>query len=129
MSGRTWFAVGLLLAGYAMPAAAQPVERGRALFESRCTGCHSLDDNRVGPALRGVIGRTAGKAPGYFYSEAMSVAKHVWDRPKLKLWLTDPESVVPGQGMSYQLEGTQDREDVVAYLASLSVEPIRKGRH
>ncbi len=129
MSGRTLFAVGLLLVGYAMPAAAQSFERGQALFESRCTGCHSLDDNRVGPALRGVVGRTAGKAAGYFYSEAMSAAKHVWDRPKLKAWLTDPENVVPGQGMNYQLEGQQDREDVVAYLASLSVKSVHKAKH
>ena len=126
MWGHTWLAVGVLLVCHAMPAVAQSVERGQALFESRCTGCHSLDHNRVGPALRSVVGRPAGTASGYFYSEAMAAAKHVWDRPKLKVWLTDPESVVPGQGMNYQLEGKQDREDVVAYLASLPVKPTQR---
>ena len=99
---------------------AQSVARGQALFESRCVACHSLDANRVGPALRGVVGRTAGKANGYFYSEAMAAATHVWDEPKIKAWLTNPEDVVPGQDMNYRVDIPQDREDVVAYLASVS---------
>jgi len=67
-----------------------------------------------------VVGRTAGKAHGYFYSEAMAGATHVWDAPQLKAWLTNPETVVPGQDMNYRLDIPQDREDVVAYLASVS---------
>jgi cytochrome c len=105
-------------------AAAQSVARGQALFESRCVACHSLDAHRVGPALRGVVGRTAGKAEGYFYSEAMTAATHVWDVTKLTAWLTNPENVVPGQDMNYRLEQAQDRNDVVAYLASVSPPPI-----
>ena len=106
--------------GLCAGAHAQSVVRGQALFESRCVACHSLDTNRVGPALRGVVGRTAGKAKDFFYSEAMTTATHVWDAPKLKAWLTNPEAVVPGQDMNYRLDIPQDREDVVAYLASVS---------
>jgi cytochrome c len=109
--------------GFCHGAQAQSVARGQALFESRCVACHSLDANRVGPALRGVLGRTAGKAKDYFYSEAMTAATHVWDAPKLKAWLTNPENVVPGQAMNYRLDNADDREDVVAYLASVSVPP------
>jgi cytochrome c len=111
-----------LLTALLLPAAAQAqsVARGQMLFESRCVACHSLDANRVGPALRGVVGRVAGKAPAYFYSEAMAAATHTWDRAKLKAWLTNPESVVPGQTMNYRLDLPQDRDDVVAYLASVS---------
>lgn len=108
------------LLGLCAGARAQSVERGQALFESRCVACHSLDANRVGPALRGVVGRTAGKAKDYFYSEAMTAATHVWDVTQLKAWLTNPEDVVPGQDMNYRLDIPQDREDVVAYLASVS---------
>ena len=53
--------------------------------------------------------------------EAMAAATHVWDVPKLKAWLTNPETVVPGQDMNYRLDIPQDRDDVVAYLASVSV--------
>ena len=108
------------LLGLSAGAQAQSVARGQALFESRCVACHSLDANRVGPALRGVVGRTAGKAKDYFYSEAMAAATHVWDAPKIKAWLTNPEDVVPGQDMNYRLDLPQDRDDVVAYLASVS---------
>lgn len=106
-----------------LPAAAQAqsVERGQMLFESRCVACHSVDENRVGPALRGVVGRHAGRAPDYTYSTAMAAATHTWDRAKIKAWLTNPEDVVPGQAMNYRLDLSQDRDDVVAYLASLSV--------
>jgi cytochrome c len=94
--------------------------RGQQLVESRCFACHSLDANRVGPALRGVVGRKAGKAEGYFYSRALTAATHTWTEAGIKAWLTDPEKVVPGQEMNYHLDKAQDREDVVAYLASLS---------
>jgi len=109
-----------LLALLCVPASAQSVSRGQALFESKCTTCHALDANRAGPALRTVVGRPAGKAPDYFYSEAMESATHVWDKAKLKAWLTNPENVVPGQEMNFHLDSARDRDDVVAYLASLS---------
>ena len=136
MSARALLVGSVLLVSQTLPAAAQPltttpsvetgaaagagVARGQALFESRCVACHSLDANRVGPALRSVVGRTAGKAPGYFYSEAMAAATHTWSREKLKAWLTNPENVVLGQEMNYRLDLPQDRDDVVAYLASLT---------
>jgi cytochrome c len=100
---------------------AQSVSLGQQLVESRCFACHSLDANRVGPALRGVVGRKAGKAQGYAYSEALGRASHTWDATAIKAWLTNPEQVVPGQVMNYRLDLAQDREDVVAYLATLSV--------
>jgi len=102
-------------------AQAQDVARGQQLVESRCFACHSLDSNRVGPALRGVVGRAAGRAPGYFYSRALEAASHTWDATRIKAWLSDPEQVLPGQEMNYRLDLAQDRDDVVAYLSTLSV--------
>jgi len=93
--------------------------KGQMIFESRCVACHSLDANRVGPALGTVVGRVAGKAPDYFYSPALGAATHVWSRDKLLAWLTNPESLVPGQAMGYRVDMPEDRQDVVAYLASL----------
>ncbi len=90
------------------------------ILATRCFACHSLDANRVGPALRGVVGRVAGKAPAYRYSEALAAASHRWDAVSLKAWLADPEQRVPGQNMNYRLDQAQDREDVVAYLGTLS---------
>lgn len=109
--------LGLSLAAQAQSAS---VSTGQTIFESRCGACHSLDAHRVGPALGKVLGRVAGKAPEFSYSQALSAARYVWDRDSLLAWLTDPESVLPGQAMGYRLERAQDRRDVVAYLASLA---------
>ncbi len=102
---------------------AQSASHGQQLVESRCFACHSLDANRVGPALRGVVGRKAGKAPDYVYSDALAAATFTWDATRIKAWLTDPEQVVPGQRMNYRVDLAQDREDVVAYLSTLSAAP------
>ena len=96
------------------------VPQGKQLFESRCIGCHSLDANRVGPALGTVFGRTAGKASGYDYSPALAAATQAWTVPRLKAWLTNPEALLPGQGMGYRVDSAADRDDIVAYLASLN---------
>ena len=112
--GLPWLALVLCTA-----ASAQSVKRGQVLFEAHCVACHALDTNRAGPALRGVVGRAAGKVPDFFYSEALESATHVWNTTQLKAWLTNPESVVPGQEMNFHLDVARDREDVVAYLASL----------
>ncbi len=116
--------VAMLGLGLSPPSSAQgqtgSAANGQAIFESRCGACHSLDAHRVGPALGGVLGRVAGQAPGFGYSAALRQARHVWDRDKLLAWLTDPESVVPGQAMGYRLEQAEDRRDVVAYLATVA---------
>ena len=120
-------ASGLLLA-LTMPACAQTgsAANGQVIFESRCVACHSLDANRVGPALGTVFGRVAGKAPGFDYSTALASASHVWRYEKLLAWLENPEFVVPGQSMGYRVELPRDRLDVVAYLASLSVKEVAR---
>lgn len=93
--------------------------RGKNLYESRCVGCHSVDDNRVGPAHRGVIGRRAGSVKDYDYSPALKTSKVVWDVALLQRWLTDPEGLIPGQRMGYSVDEAKDRMDIAEYLATL----------
>jgi len=112
----------LLLAIGATSAVAQDsgsATRGQALYESRCGACHSVDANRVGPMHKGVLGRVSGSAAGYDYSPALAQSHFVWTREKLLLWLKNPEGLVPGQKMNYQVDNAQDRADLVAYLATL----------
>jgi cytochrome c len=125
MAGAATLALSLLAL---TPALAQVgvAAKGQMIFESRCIACHSVDANRVGPALGTVFGRVAGKAPDFSYSKALGAARHVWDRDKLLAWLTNPESVVPGQAMGYRVELPEDRLDVVAYLASISKNHMAK---
>jgi cytochrome c len=93
--------------------------KGKELYDARCSACHSVDNNRVGPMHLGVFGRKAGGVKSYPYSEALNKSKVVWNRDTLTAWLTNPEVLIPGQRMGYAMDNAQDREDVVAYLATL----------
>ena len=92
--------------------------RGHALYQSRCTACHSLDHSRIGPAHRGVFDRIAGSVPGYDYSPAVKHSGVRWTAANLNRWLTDPQAFIPGQKMGYQVPDPVDRQDLIAFLAS-----------
>ncbi|MEZ5566638.1 MAG: c-type cytochrome [Gammaproteobacteria bacterium] len=93
-------------------------KRGEMLFASRCAACHSLDANRVGPALAGVVGRRAGTAPDYAYSDAVRAASVSWSEAAIDAWLSNPENLIPGQKMGYSVPDAQDRADVISFLKS-----------
>lgn len=94
------------------------VARGKELYESRCTACHSLDHSRIGPAHRGVFGRSAGQVAGFDYSKALRGARVTWTARSLDRWLTNPEAFIPGQKMGYSVPDAQDRADIISFLAS-----------
>ena len=91
-------------------------DRGKALYESRCIACHSLDANRVGPMHRGVYGRKAGAVRGFVYSPALAAATIVWSEATLDRWLTNPQDLIPGQRMNFRVALPADRADIIAYL-------------
>jgi len=103
-----------------MASSGKDPDRGRDAFEKRCTGCHALDRIKIGPPLRGVYGRTAGKDARFTYSDAMKAASVTWDEPTLDRWLTDTESVIPDNDMSFRLNEPAERANVIAYLRQLS---------
>jgi len=92
--------------------------RGHALYQSRCTACHSLDQSRIGPAHRGVFDRLAASVPGFDYSPALKRSGVRWTEANLDRWLANPEALVPGQRMGYQVDDPVDRRDLIAFLAS-----------
>jgi cytochrome c len=110
------FALVALVGAAASAHAAGDAEHGRALYQTRCTACHSLDYNGVGPAHRGVFGRAAGTAPGYSYSDAVKSLRLTWNEETLNRWLADPEKVAPGQRMGVNVPDAQERADLIAYL-------------
>lgn len=98
-------------------AAASPVERGKALFESSgCLGCHSVDGSaKVGPTLKGVFGRRVQLVDG------RSVTA---DEEYLRESIVEPnEEVVKGfQPIMPPYQATLKDDDlaaVIAYLKSL----------
>lgn len=112
-------AVTLMAATSAVIAAGNAV-RGQQLYESRCVGCHSVDQNRVGPAHQGVFGRRAGRVVGYDYSAALKASRVVWSEKTLNAWLANPERMIPGQKMGYRVTEAADRADLIAYLKEIS---------
>ena len=102
---------------FALPVlAAGDVDTGRALYQTRCSACHSLDYNGVGPAHRGVFGRQAAQAPGFAYSDALKASRLIWDEASLDRWLADPEKLAPGQRMGVNVPEAAERSDLIAYL-------------
>jgi cytochrome c len=91
-------------------------DRGKELFEKRCTGCHSLDQDKEGPRLRNVYGRTAGSIPTFKYSGALKSAHVTWDDVSLNKWLTDTESLIPDNDMSFHVPKADERADIIRFL-------------
>jgi cytochrome c len=96
-----------------------PEERGKDLFERRCSGCHARDLNREGPRLRGVYGRKAASVVDFEYSDALKKKAVRWDDASLDRWLTDPDAMAPGTDMAFRMVDRDERMAVIAYLKSL----------
>lgn len=106
---------------YAQSADSIKVKRGEDLFERRCTGCHRLDEIRVGPPLRNVFGRVAGSGPGFSYSQGLKASRIKWDESTLDRWLTDTEMLVPDNDMAFRVSSAEERGAIIAYLKNLGV--------
>lgn len=86
----------------------------------QCAACHSLvpGETRVGPALKDVVGRAAGAAVGFTYSEALANSGIVWDAQQLDRWLGDSNVAVPGSAMNFRQADAAKRQAIIAYLAT-----------
>jgi cytochrome c2 len=112
-------AITVALPGWA--ASGDAVAAGRDLFAQRCVACHSLKPTRKpGPPLAGVYGRRAGSVTTYHYSAALKSATVTWNAATLDRWLSGPPAFIPGVNMQAQVDSEQDRQNLIAYLKSLS---------
>ncbi|AZN98306.1 c-type cytochrome [Mesorhizobium sp. M9A.F.Ca.ET.002.03.1.2] len=102
-----------------LPAAASAQQvNGERLFRQRCGTCHSLEpgQNRVGPHLSGVIGRTAASVEGGRYSAALRESGIVWESGTLDAFLTAPRQAVPGTSMTVGVPNAAQRAAIIVYL-------------
>ena len=109
---------------FAAPAhAAGDAAAGEKVF-AQCKACHENEKgvNKVGPTLKGVVGRKAASVEGYKYSEAMTkkgAEGVVWDEATLTEYLPNPKAFVPGTKMAFGgLKKPDDVANVIAYLAA-----------
>jgi cytochrome c len=93
--------------------------KGEAVFR-KCKACHTLEagaKHRIGPNLHGVLGRKAGGAEGFKYSQAMQESGIVWDEETLDGYLADPKGFIPKNKMAFAgIKDAQERADVISYL-------------
>ena len=100
--------------------AADDVAAGQALYQSKCTGCHSVDADRIGPRHRNVVGRKVASVPGYDYSPALKKLGGVWTPSRLDRWLSGTQKMAPGSKMYIEIDDPTQRRLIIAYLQSVS---------
>jgi cytochrome c len=121
MRSTAFFAAISIVALSAGQSAAQDAAAGEKVF-AKCKACHVIDQdqNKVGPSLKGVVGRTAGTHPGFKYSTGMVEAGKaglVWDDAKLTEYLRAPREMIKGGKMAFPgLKKDEDLANVIAYL-------------
>lgn len=117
-------AIALLAATAGTAFADGDAAKGAKVF-NKCKACHVADaeTNRVGPYLKGVIGRKIASVPDYKYSDSMKefAASHdVWDDATFLEYITDPKKDVPKTKMAFAgIKKEEDRQDLLAYLKTM----------
>lgn len=95
------------------------VAAGQNTFVIRCSECHDITAGvaKIGPTLKGVVGRTAGTVPDFPYSDAMKAAGFAWTEDQLTAYLVSPKTVVPKNKMNFNgIKRPGEIEPLVAYL-------------
>ena len=113
-----WPLVLALLASAGAAHAQGDPAKGEKVF-NKCKICHVLDEptNRLGPYLVGVLGRKAGTAEGFRYSDALKQSGVVWDDETLASYLADPKAYIPGNRMIFPgLKTEEEIQDLLAFL-------------
>lgn len=94
----------------------------------RCVSCHTFEQggaNGTGPNLWGVVGAPKATHAGFNYSAALAAMDGVWSYENLDAFIENPRGYVPGTNMSFAgLRSETDRADLLAYLQTLSTDPV-----
>jgi len=117
--------------GGAAAAAVEPIaarmakadgEKGKGLTK-QCAWCHTFESGGkvlTGPNLHGIVGKAAGSAAGFGYSDKMKGLGKPWDADLLDQFLANPKAVVPGTKMTFAgISKPDQRADLIKYLEGL----------
>jgi cytochrome c len=116
--------VAVMMSGLALTiasAASAAAEDGAELFVRNCQTCHVIAKDggvRVGPPLRGVLGRKAGTVEGFNYSAGLKASGIVWSQQTLDQWLTFPKKMVRDTLMLCRQSDPQIRKAIIDYIAA-----------
>jgi len=100
---------------------------GEKIFK-KCAACHSIAQggaNKIGPALWGVLGRSAGTHPDYKYSKALVAHGKPWSFEEMDGFLTKPKDWIKGTKMSFAgLKNKKERAAVILYMNANTDKPL-----
>ncbi len=103
------------------------ISHGEKVFK-KCAACHLVNkggENKIGPALYGVIGRKVASKEDYKYSKAMANYDKDWTFEEMNGYLKKPQSYIKGTKMAFAgLRKEKDRASVILYLNQNSDNPI-----
>ena len=104
------------------------VGNGEKLFKRRCRACHTNTKdgpNKTGPNLWNIVGREQGAREGYRYSNGLKGLGGHWGFEELDRFITRPMDYVADTRMAFPgLRKASERADLIAYLKSLSNDPV-----
>ena len=92
-----------------------------------CKSCHTLEDggaDGTGPNLWNIVNRNVAGVPGFNYTGALQAAGGVWSYERLDEYLKNSQAYVPGTAMAQRFARDDQRADILAYLGSLSTDPV-----
>ena len=98
---------------------------GQKVF-NQCKACHENEKgvSKVGPTLKGIVGRAAASVEGYTYSDPMKAKGTgglIWTEENLAAYLPNPKAFVPGTKMAFG--GVKKPEDLANLIAYLKANP------
>jgi cytochrome c len=70
--------------------------------------------------LAGVYRRKSGSVADFPYSTELKRAGIVWGDQTLDAWLTDSDTLVPGNNMDFHVAKAEERRDLIAFLKASS---------
>lgn len=102
---------------------------GEKYTKTICVACHTFNEGGkagVGPNLWNVVGGPHDHMAGFNYSDALEKLKGTpWTYEALNEWLFKPSQYAPGTRMTFAgIPSAKDRANVIAYLRSLSANPV-----
>lgn len=108
--------------------ASADIAKGEKLTK-KCASCHKFEKggaNGVGPGLYGVVGSAKASHDGFTkYSDGLKAKGGEWTYEDLNHFLYKPKDFIAGTAMAFNgLKKTQDRADLIAYLRTLSDNPV-----
>lgn len=94
----------------------------------QCAACHNFAKGagaKIGPDLWSIVDRPRAEAQGFNYSSAMKGKGGKWTFEELDKFIANPRGDIPGTAMTFAgIKSPEQRADVIAYLRTLSDNPV-----